>query len=39
MKERACTCGHCEECQRIMREEEEQMRDAYERGLTDWRNY
>jgi len=39
MKERACTCGECSECLAIMRQEEEQMKEWYERGLTDWRNY
>jgi len=36
---KACTCGECSECLRIMKQEEAQMRDRYELGLTDWRNY
>jgi len=38
-RERVCTCGECDECKTIMKHEEEQQRDWYERGLSDWRNY
>ncbi len=36
---RPCTCGECSECLRIMKQEEQEMRINYERGLTDWRNF
>ena len=36
---RACVCGECEFCRKIMSQEQAQSRDWYERGLTDWRNY
>lgn len=38
-KIRACTCGECEFCRNIMKQEQDQMRDWHERGLTDWKNY
>ena len=38
-RERVCTCGECDECIKIMKLEEDQQRDWYERGLSDWRNY
>lgn len=34
-KKRACTCGKCEECYRIMHQENMQQLDWYFRGLID----